>query len=304
MKIFFFFLTVLLCPQAHAAQTALWIPSQATGISDVIKILEENKNTRLTIALDAMPKSLETRAATLEKAGRLEVALRIPGEPPIPLFYYPASEWTKWTGKPDKSMLPPDNPYFMGLRLSMAADYAKRSLKRKPKGLVLPPGGIVADYFPIAKALGIEWLACGPFNYTEEQTVSSVTADTAGGITASSGIAAVPAAKPSVNSDSATITSAEPPAAENTEAANTESTFIADVNGIKVVSFTPYSGDISHGEPVVFDETSSGNMEQLRTELKKFLTGAVTEQSTVEALEKSQPAAEISAEKLAETATP
>jgi hypothetical protein len=35
-------------------------------------------------------------------------------------------------------------------------------MKKVPAGLVTPPGGLTADYFPLAGSLGIKWLACGP----------------------------------------------------------------------------------------------------------------------------------------------
>ena len=144
-----------------AQEAALWVPSEAQGASEIISLLEKNKDLRLTAAFSELPRGLEERIKKLEKDGRLELALRPAGDPPLPLLYSPSSDGVKWAGKPSTASLSSD-PYFMGLRLSLAKEAALKDLQTAPAGLVNPPGGLSADYFPLARAMGIKWLACGP----------------------------------------------------------------------------------------------------------------------------------------------
>ncbi len=176
----FLFLALPACLAAQ--QAALWIPSDAQGASEIVSILEKNKDLRLTAAFPVLPRGLEDRIKTLEKEGRLELALRPAGDPPLPLLYSPASAGVNWAGKPSTSTLS-DDPYFLGLRLGLAKEAALKNLKLSPAGLVNPPGGLSADYFPLAKALGLKWLACGPL------------ASTAAAVFESSGVYAAPFVK-------------------------------------------------------------------------------------------------------------
>jgi hypothetical protein len=151
----------LLCAQ----QAVLWVPADSAGAEPVIAALEQDGGLRLTAAFASLPKNLEERVKKLEKEGRLELALRPAGDPPLPLLYYPSAEEVKWAGKPSTAALQTDQ-YFLALRLSLARDAAVKAWKKAPAGLVSPPGGLVADYFPLVKALGVKWLACGPLSST------------------------------------------------------------------------------------------------------------------------------------------
>lgn len=333
MKKIILYLTILFLPNcAHADNTLLWIPYHYSAINDVIKVLEQNPSAKLTIALDQIPKIMETRIKLLEDEGRLEIALRIPGDPPIPLLYYPNSQYTVWKNKPTKTALPDDNPYFMGLRLGLAVDNARKSLKRKPKGLVLPPGGIVPDYFPLAKALGIKWLACGLFNYTddvnlfpEEVELSSSTLIDVNAQTAKETKDITPTVPDieisrqsidltNINSQNAdgktdnisteTLKTEDSglPAEEDTE---TE-TVIANVNGINVVSFSSYSltSQDLQNSTIVFDETSEEDPTALRNALKQMLSVQDNKTSTVSDLIENSPAADVSLEIIAKIVLP
>lgn len=160
------FLLLLGAGAAHAQQALLWLPAQSSGEEGIIALLEENKDLRLTAAFSGIPKTLADRIVKLESDGRLELALRPAGDPPLPLLYYPSLEQVKWEGKPSTAALADNNPYFLGLRLGLARDAAFTELGKVPAGIAIAPGGVVADYFPLAKALGIRWLACGPFAST------------------------------------------------------------------------------------------------------------------------------------------
>lgn len=149
-----------------AQQVMLWIPAQTPGIEEIVTILEGDKNLRLTAAFAVLPEELESRLKILEKDGRLELALRFTGDPPLPLLYYPAVETVKWEGKPPVSSLPGNNQQFLVFRLSSARATAVKNFKKVPAGLVLPQGGMLEDYFPVAGSLGIKWLATGPLTST------------------------------------------------------------------------------------------------------------------------------------------
>ncbi|MDO8804230.1 MAG: glucodextranase DOMON-like domain-containing protein [Elusimicrobiota bacterium] len=146
--------------QGAAQQAILWVPADTAGAGQVIAALELDGGLRLTAALSSLPKDLEERVKKLEKEGRLELALRPAGDPPLPLLYYPAAAEVKWSGKPSSATLPTEQ-YFLALRLSLARDAALTTFKKTPAGLVSPPGGLAADYFPLAGALGVKWLATG-----------------------------------------------------------------------------------------------------------------------------------------------
>lgn len=159
-------LSLVFFPAALAAQQALlWVPAGPDGAAEIVPILEGNKDLRLTAAFDGLPKGMEERIRKLEKDGRLELALRPAGDPPLPLLYYPASSAVRWEAKPSTAAFSNDQ-YFLGLRLGLARDAAVKEHKKVPAGFVNPPGGVVADYFPLARALGLSWLACGPLAST------------------------------------------------------------------------------------------------------------------------------------------
>jgi len=151
--------------QSHAQQAYLWVPAGEAGLEEVTAALEADKALRLTAAFSSLPKSLAPRLKALEAEGRLELALRPAGDPPLPLLYYPGTDEVKWKNKPSTAAMQSD-PYFLSLRLSLAREAALKDLGKAPAGLVSPPGGLTADYFPLARALGVKWLACGPLAST------------------------------------------------------------------------------------------------------------------------------------------
>ena len=156
-----FSLLLLLAPPCRAEQALLWIPLSGQGAEKIIWLLEAGSDLRLTAAFDELPKGLEDRIKKLEQEGRLELALRPAGDPPLPLLYYPAAPEVAWQGKGSTAALTSDR-YFLAARLGMAKEAAHKTLKKNPEGLVSAPGGLVPDYFPLARALGIKWIASGP----------------------------------------------------------------------------------------------------------------------------------------------
>lgn len=201
-------LSLLFPAGLRAQQAALWVPADAAGAEEVIAALEKDASLRLTAALTPLPKNLEERVKKLESSGQLELALRPAGDPPLPLLYYPSSPQVKWSGKPSTASLRTDQ-YFLALRLSLARDAALKNFKRSPAGLVSPPGGLTADYFPLARALGVKWIAAGPLASTSAAVMES------GGVYAVP-FAAFSAARPASTGPSFSVfdeTSAPDPAA-------------------------------------------------------------------------------------------
>ncbi len=201
----------LLCPAAGRAEDGralLWLPSGAAGTGEIITLLENDKALRLTADLAQLPPNLKTRALALEAEGRLELALTPAGAPPLPLLYFPALESVNWEGKPSTAAFSGNDRYFLSLRFGFMREAAMRRYKKVPPGLAVPPGGLAEDYFPLAKALGVSWLACGPL------------ASTAAAVFTADGITAVPFISASTSAPTAAgrfvvfdETSAEDPAA-------------------------------------------------------------------------------------------
>jgi hypothetical protein len=150
---------------AGAQQALLWIPADGRPDQAVLAALEADKSLRLTAAFSELPKAQEDLVRRLEKEGRLELALRPAGDPPLPLLYAPAEDSVRWAGKPSTGSLSNDQ-YFLGLRLGLAREAALKDFKKVPAGLVSTPGALAPDYFPLARAMGIKWLACGPLAST------------------------------------------------------------------------------------------------------------------------------------------
>lgn len=150
---------------SYAQQALLWVPSGEGDLEEVTAALEADKALRLTAAFASLPKGMAPRLKALEAEGRLELALRPAGDPPLPLLYYPGADEVKWEGKPSTAAMQSDQ-YFLSLRLSLARESALKDLGKAPAGLVSPPGGLAADYFPLARALGVSWIACGPLAST------------------------------------------------------------------------------------------------------------------------------------------
>ncbi len=157
--------SVLFSGPLAAQQAALWVPADSSGAEEVLSAMEHDGALKLTAALPPLPAALEKRAEKLEASGQLEIAMRPAGDPPMPLLYYPSSPQVAWSGKVSTAPMGTDQ-YFLALRLTLARDAALKTLKETPAGLVGLPGGLVADYFPLSRALGVKWLATGPIPST------------------------------------------------------------------------------------------------------------------------------------------
>ncbi|MBU2574919.1 MAG: hypothetical protein KKH28_12660 [Elusimicrobia bacterium] len=157
----------------HAGLAILWIPREHSNIDDVLLKLETDTDIKLTAALSEAPPALAEKIKDLRDAGRLELAARAAGDPVLPLFYYPKEESVLWQDKPSSAAFSND-PYFLALRLSDAGDAFAKNFKRPPEGLAVSPGGTIAGYIPLAKALGFSWLASGPLVSTAAFTALKV----------------------------------------------------------------------------------------------------------------------------------
>lgn len=304
MKRILFALLMLIPGIAAADQTILWIPYHSAAINEIIKILEADENIKLTAAIDQVSAPMEKRLKALEEQGRLEIALRIPGDPVIPLFYYPNSELVNWDKKPVKSALPDDAPFFMGLRIGTAMENARKKLKRHPVGIVLPPGSLMKDYFPLAKSIGIKWIASGPFYESDEEDTGETAEENsqpAGSVAEDNSARQAP---PSITESAESMTENSEDTGEESE--ETTEASIAEVNGVKVIPFTPYSEglEISGEEFIVFDETAEEDPGPVRRALKQYLTGLSVNTRTAADIAENSVAAEIEAGEISKSAQP
>ena len=172
-------LLLLLPVQLRAGTAILWIPGEHASLDDVISRLENDPALKLSAALGEIPAPLTGKIKDLMAAGRIELAARPAGDPVVPLFYYAREDAVRWQNKPSSAAFSND-PFFIALRMSDARDAYARSLKRPPEGFVNAPGGTVAEYVPLARALGFKWLAAGPlvstapFSFIDADGVSIV----------------------------------------------------------------------------------------------------------------------------------
>ena len=172
-------LFLLLPAQLRAGAAILWIPGEHAPLDDIIARLENDPNLKLSAALGEIPPPAAEKIKALMAAGRIELAARPAGDPIVPLFYYPREDTVRWQNKPSSAAFSND-PFFLALRMSDARDAYARSFKRPPEGFVSAPGGTVAEYIPLARALGFKWLAAGPlvstapFSFIDAEGVSIV----------------------------------------------------------------------------------------------------------------------------------
>lgn len=152
---------LLLPAQLRAGTAVLWIPGEHAPLDDILARFENDPDLKLTAALGEIPAPLAEKIRDLAAKGRIELAARPAGDPIVPLFYYPREDTVRWQNKPSSAAFSND-PFFIALRMSDARDAYARYFKRPPDGFVSAPGGTVAEYIPLARALGYKWLAAGP----------------------------------------------------------------------------------------------------------------------------------------------
>ena len=136
--------------------------------------------------------------------------------------------------------------------MSDARDAYARSFKRPPEGFVSAPGGTVAEYIPLARALGFKWLAAGPLVSTAP--FSFIDAE---------GVSIVPFSFPRRRWNAAPQPSNCPAVSElNTELCRCAPPSVAKLN----------SGVVDPPCFFVFDETSDGARSRPRAALLAFLS--------------------------------
>jgi hypothetical protein len=172
-------LLLLPAPPLRAGTALLWIPREHAAVDDVLSRLEAGKDLKLTAAVGEIPAAAAERMKALAAEGRLELAARPAGDPPMPLFYSAGEETVRWQGKLSSSAFTND-PFFLSLRMSDARDAYTKNFRHPPDGFVSSPGGIAAGCVPLAKAFGFKWLAAGPlvsttpFNFIDAEGISLV----------------------------------------------------------------------------------------------------------------------------------
>ncbi|MDD4003745.1 MAG: hypothetical protein PHW69_00905 [Elusimicrobiaceae bacterium] len=155
----------LLCGPCAAQQgvALLWIPEPGSDILPVLSETGANPDFKFTVAIapENVTEQVKPRLQQLETDGRAETALRIVGDPPLPLLFSPQSAEVVWPGKTDKKL--------WSTRLDELASciFKERNLFEKkfvsePLGWVPQAGGITPEMISLTKAYSMKWLAAGP----------------------------------------------------------------------------------------------------------------------------------------------
>ena len=126
----------------------LWAPEGRVKAEAVSSLLQERPELILTIA--AAPEDVDDPAllAQLADRGRIELALRIPGDPILPLI---------------ESRRPQD----AASRIVLARQSHQKAFGRPPKGLVPGAGAFSSGLLGLAAAQGLRWVSVGDYTLGE-----------------------------------------------------------------------------------------------------------------------------------------
>lgn len=129
----------------------LWIPPETFSDWDALeRLLKDYESLKLTMALSPPMVSSETARRLLPRIaeGRLEVALRIPGDPILPLI-----------AAHPKAPRPQDTLN----RLALEREQHKLLFGSPPAGFSPGAGAVSPALFPAFKAMGLSWVASGNY---------------------------------------------------------------------------------------------------------------------------------------------
>lgn len=159
---------------AQQAVSILWVPAHNAPVLPVLSEVGKNPSFRLTVAIapENITEPVKLRLKALENDGQVETALRIFGDPPLPLLFSPQSDEVRWPGKNDKTL--------WSTRLDVLASRIFRECKlfeskftTEPLGWVPAAGGITPETVSLTKAYSMKWVAAG----TDADGVTPVAGD-------------------------------------------------------------------------------------------------------------------------------
>ncbi|MBI4248604.1 MAG: hypothetical protein HY611_03795 [Elusimicrobia bacterium] len=135
----------------------LWIPREDPfDAAPLAKLLKENSDLRLSVALSAEA-AAELSTSTLPP-GRLEIAMRLKGDPVLPMISNLRSPEIAYGGTAAATEF--SRPQDIMLRLALAQDaYTKLGLN--PSGFVPAAGALSRETLRLFHRLQIRWLAIG-----------------------------------------------------------------------------------------------------------------------------------------------
>lgn len=160
---------------ASDIQTALlWIPGPDSKLSEELQAIADCDDCRLTIALapEKQPAAVQQLLKAEMAKGKLELALRVPGDPPLPLLFSPDSPEVSWPGKSQSGL--------WGTRLDILASVMfqaqakhKNVFNAAPSGFVPVGGGATPQMIEPLSAYEMRWLATGPSLKTPFEVLES-----------------------------------------------------------------------------------------------------------------------------------
>lgn len=148
-----------------APKALLWIPEEGSGWEETLVALSSRPDFHLTIAVSSATQAGLSMLKSLVSKGQVETAMRLSGDPVLPVLFYPNNPGVKWKNRNEAAQWS-DRPDEMVSRLSTARDKHVRFFREQPAGWAPEAGGIIPDMLPAVKALGIKWTASGPVSYS------------------------------------------------------------------------------------------------------------------------------------------
>ncbi|MFA5160682.1 MAG: hypothetical protein WC421_00390 [Elusimicrobiales bacterium] len=140
----------------------LWLPAPDAPRQEVMDSMGGNSGFGLTVAVPAasVPAAEREKMRALSASGRLELPLRMAGDPVLPLLFSPSSAYVNWQGKGGYSLWA-DRMDEAAYSLYLGLEGYKKIHKQPPEGWTPAGGGLTPDFVPLAATYGLKWLACG-----------------------------------------------------------------------------------------------------------------------------------------------
>ncbi|MCX5783718.1 MAG: hypothetical protein NTW04_04705, partial [Elusimicrobia bacterium] len=146
----------------------LFIPHPELDVSKTLTEISMRADFKVTLAMSAetLSKKEKDILSKLTESGRVEVALRINGDPVLPALFAANNPSVLWQGKPE-SGLPSDRQDEMAARIFCAIGKSSAAVFGGVKGFVPSGGGIIENIIAPIKSYGLKWAATGRSSSTD-----------------------------------------------------------------------------------------------------------------------------------------